>query len=38
MAIDETENIFQSLDIIIKLGFNRVLTKGGKFKNAFEGI
>ncbi len=30
MAIDETKNIFKSFETLIKLGFKRVLTKGGK--------
>ena len=31
MAIDETKDIFNSLELIIKLGFDRVLTKGGNY-------
>ncbi len=30
MAIDETKDIFKSIQTLIKLGFKRVLTKGGQ--------
>ncbi len=30
MAIDETADIFESIETLIKLGFTRVLTKGGQ--------
>ncbi|MGL4367680.1 MAG: copper homeostasis protein CutC [Brevinemataceae bacterium] len=29
MAFDETEDLYESLDMLIELGYNRVLTKGG---------
>jgi len=29
MAVDETQDIFKSVKDLIKMGFKRVLTKGG---------
>jgi len=37
MAFDETINLSQSLDILISLGYDRVLTKGGQ-GNAFQNL
>jgi copper homeostasis protein CutC len=35
MAFDETPNVIESLNILIKTGkFKRILTKGGKFLSA----
>jgi copper homeostasis protein len=36
-AIDECNNIQEAMNDIVSLGFNRVLTSGGK-SNALEGI
>lgn len=38
MAIDETDDYEESIKTLIQLGIKRVLTKGGKFKSAIEGI
>lgn len=37
MAFDELSDSFKAIDEIIALGCNRILTKGGKFRNAVEG-
>ncbi|KAM3131160.1 hypothetical protein pb186bvf_016740 [Paramecium bursaria] len=38
MAIDETSNYEESIKTLIQLGIKRVLTKGGNFKSAIDGI
>ncbi|EAR90205.1 copper homeostasis protein CutC (macronuclear) [Tetrahymena thermophila SB210] len=37
MAFDEVDDQFQALEKLIELKVTRILTKGGKFKNALEG-
>ena len=39
MAFDEIplENQKRAIEVLIELKFNRILTKGGNYKNAFDG-